>query len=82
MMWRRIFLERQEKIMENNDFLQDLKTYIQYVMDKDKIKAQILYFSIFKEYSDNEISNLLDISRQYVNRMKKNLIVDFLEKQK
>lgn len=68
--------------MENNDFLQDLKTYIQYVMDKDKIKAQILYFSIFKEYSDNEISNLLDISRQYVNRMKKNLIVDFLEKQK
>ena len=48
--------ERQEKIMENNDFLQDLKIYIQDVMDKDKIKAQILYFSIFNEYSDNEIS--------------------------
>ena len=57
----------------------DIDRYIQSITQKDQTKGAILTKSFFQDKSDAEIAIELDISKQYVNRIKRQLFKPFLD---
>lgn len=57
----------------------DFEKYIQNVEQKNKLKGSILRAFWYENKSDAEIADLLKISRQYVHRIKKIMIKEYLE---
>lgn len=66
-------------IFMENELSNDLLQYISKLSKEDSKKGQILYLAVFKNLSDKEISQIMNLSRQYINRIKKSLIASFLE---
>lgn len=56
-----------------------LSEFIENVKQKSELKGKIIYLSYIKEWKDNEIAACLNVSKQYVNRIKKKLLLEFLE---
>ena len=61
------------------DFKVSVEKFISYLEMENPNKAKILVLS-FEAYSDTEISRIMGISRQYIHRIKKELLRDFMEK--
>lgn len=64
---------------EETIFDNDYKNYLELLNKSDHTKAQIMYLSTYAQLSDKEISKILGISRQYVNRIKKIALDNFLK---
>lgn len=64
------------------DLINDLRNYISSISEKDTMKGRILYLSVFANLSDSEISQIVHLSRQYVNRTKKYLMTEFFKNYK
>lgn len=64
---------------EETIFDNDYKNYLELLNKTDHTKAQIMYLSTYAQLSDKEISKILGISRQYVNRIKKIALDNFLK---
>ncbi len=45
---------------------------------KNNMKGQVLYLAYFKDMTDAEIADNLKVTRQYVNRVKKQMVKGFL----
>lgn len=60
-------------------FYIDLFSYIESIKIKNYTKGQILHLSYISHHNDSEISKRLNITRQYVNRIKKKLIKEFID---
>ncbi len=60
----------------------DIYRYIQSVTQKDQTKGKILTKSFLQDKSDAEIASELGISKQYVNRIKRQLFKPFLDQYK
>ena len=60
----------------------DIYRYIQSVTQKDQTKGEILSKSFLQDKSDAEIASELGISKQYVNRIKRQLFKPFLNQYK
>lgn len=57
----------------------DFEKYIQNIEEKSKLKGNILRAFWYDNKSDAEIADSLKVSRQYVHRVKKILIREYLE---
>ena len=60
----------------------DIYRYIQSVTQKDQTKGKILTKSFLQDKSDAEIASELGMSKQYVNRIKRQLFKPFLDQYK
>ncbi len=60
----------------------DISRYIQSVTQQDQTKGEILTKSFLQDKSDAEIAFELGISKQYVNRIKRQLFKPFLDQYK
>lgn len=47
--------------------------------DRNKNQKRIIKYLVFDELSDSEISSKMKLSRQYVNRIKKNILGNFFD---
>lgn len=66
-----------ETIICNLLFDIDITKYIACLKKKDQLKGNILRLIYEEQLSDSAIAQKLNISRQYVNRIKKQLIYEF-----
>lgn len=72
-------LEMKGNTNEDTLLYVDFEKYIQNVEQKNKLKGSILREFWYENKSDAEIASSLKISRQYVHRIKKIMIKEFLE---
>lgn len=74
-----IFDEFNENIVYE-DSLNDLDTIIdleQFLKNKSITKKQIMKLILYDELGDTQIAKMLNVSRQYVNRVKKEIIAEY-----
>ncbi|RDU22338.1 hypothetical protein [Anaerosacchariphilus polymeriproducens] len=67
-----------DKIYQTKNYLKDcifLTDFKEKTKDLSTNKRIILEGKLFKEMSDLELANYLNVSRQYVNRVKKNIFI-------
>ncbi|MBS6196142.1 MAG: sigma-70 family RNA polymerase sigma factor [Clostridiales bacterium] len=69
-------------IFQTIDLFNDLRNYIMDISEKNHTKGCILSLSVFENLSDSEISQIMHLSRQYVNRTKKCLMTEFFKNYK
>lgn len=63
-----------------DDSQMDVEAYI-HALPVDGFKRQVFTYFFYEDLSDKEIAEKLNISRQYVNRVKKEMIRDYFSKQ-